>query len=121
MRTSGSVSRVSPASIQPRLTSTCADEPRSLQRRDDLVAGLAATRLVVEIHRVLRYEFAFDRDALQAPGGALLVGAAALPVAERDAGGARRGGQRERPEPRTERVSCGHALRGDRHADRRSS
>src|SRR5689334_3774251 len=79
------------------------------ERRDGFVAGAMVVDLVVEEHGELRAEDAAQRDALLLElrgGGKLLFGAPALPVAERDARRACRGGERERPEARAKRVSC---------------
>ena len=66
------------------------------QRRHHLVARAMVAHLVVEEHGVLGQEFPDHRDALHVRGQrALFLGAPRLPVAQRNARGARRGGKRQ--------------------------
>ena len=79
VRTSGSCSRVLPR-LDPAAVDEHVPEPARAQRRDDLVAGLAAPHLVVEEHRVAAAANSpSHRDALAACAAAarFSLGAAA--------------------------------------------
>jgi hypothetical protein len=71
-----------------------------------MVARPAAVQLVVQQHGALLVEVSAQRQHLDARGGgALLLGAPGLPVAQQDTRGAARGGEGRAPPRRTEAKS----------------